>query len=108
MKFDRRDFLKILPVAPTIISAAETKSYRGMSDSAGWRADAHKRIEQHRKDDFKVRIIESAEKPVKNLKVDISLYRHHFGFGAATQQTPESEAWHTVPAQLADSSRVFT
>ena len=35
MKFDRRDFLKILPVAPTIISAAETKSYRGMSDSAG-------------------------------------------------------------------------
>ena len=83
MKFDRRDFLKILPVAPTIISAAETKSYRGMSDSAGWRADAHKRIEQHRKDDFKVRIIESAEKPVKNLKVDISLYRHHFGFGAA-------------------------
>ena len=82
MKFDRRDFLKILPVAPTIISAAETKSYRGMNDSAGWRADAHKRIEQHRKDDFKVRIIESVEKPVKNLKVDISLYRHHFGFGA--------------------------
>ena len=83
MKFDRRDFLKILPVAPTIISAAEAKSYRGMSDSAGWRADAHKRIEQHRKDDFRVRIIESVEKPVKNLKVDISLYRHHFGFGAA-------------------------
>ncbi len=83
MKFDRRQFLKILPVVPTVGLAAEPKSYRGMSDSAGWRTEAYKRIEKHRKDDFKVRIIDSAQKPIKNLKVDLSLYRHHFGFGAA-------------------------
>ena len=83
MKFDRRQFLKILPVVPTVGLAAEPKSYRGMSDSAAWRTEAYKRIEKHRKDDFKVRIIDSAKKPIKNLKVDLSLYRHHFGFGAA-------------------------
>ena len=83
MKFDRRQFLKILPAVPTVGVAAEPKSYRGMSDSAGWRTEAYKRIEKHRKDDFKVRIIDSAKKPIKNLKVDLSLYRHHFGFGAA-------------------------
>ena len=35
MKFDRRKFLKILPAVPTVGLAAEPKSYRGMSDSAG-------------------------------------------------------------------------
>ena len=83
MKFDRRQFLKILPAVPTVGLAAEPKSYRGMSDSAGWRTEAYKRIEKHRKDDFKVRIIDPAKKPIKNLTVDLSLYRHHFGFGAA-------------------------
>ena len=83
MKFDRRQFLKILPAVPTVGLAAEPKSYRGMSDSAGWRSEAYKRIEKHRKDDFKVRIIDPAKKPIKNLTVDLSLYRHHFGFGAA-------------------------
>ena len=83
MKFDRRQFLKILPAVPTVGLAVEPKSYRGMSDSAGWRSEAYKRIEKHRKDDFKVRIIDPAKKPIKNLTVDLSLYRHHFGFGAA-------------------------
>ena len=61
MKFDRRQFLKILPVVPTVGLAAEPKSYRGKSDSAGWRKEAYKRIEKYRKDDFKVRIIDPAD-----------------------------------------------
>lgn len=57
--------------------------YPGMEPDAAWRAEAHKRIEQHRKADLTLKITDAKGRPLNNADVHVKLKRHRFGFGAA-------------------------
>ena len=58
-------------------------TYRGQAADAPWRAAAAERIEQHRKADLTVRVIDAAGQPVQGATVRVRQTRHAFGFGAA-------------------------
>lgn len=54
-----------------------------MHDSAAWRQSALARIQQERKRDFTLGVVDAAGKAVTNATVDVELHRHAFGFGGA-------------------------
>lgn len=55
-------------------------TYAGQEPDAPWRAQAMKRIDEHRKADLVVKVTDAQGQPVKNATVDIELARHAFGF----------------------------
>ncbi len=55
--------------------------YMGMSENAPWRAEAAKRIEQYRKADMKVELVDLLGQPISDAKVHVQMTRHAFGFG---------------------------
>lgn len=57
--------------------------YDGRAPDAPWRAAAAARIEQHRKGEYEVRVVNSAGLPVAGASVRAKLRRHQFGFGTA-------------------------
>lgn len=57
-------------------------TYQGMEANAVWRKKANERIEKHRKGDFQLCFTENG-KPVGNRKIQVTLKRHHFSWGAA-------------------------
>ena len=57
--------------------------YKGMEADAAWRKAAAARIEQHRKADLNVRVVDADGNPVPNAAVHAVLKRHSYGFGAA-------------------------
>jgi GH35 family endo-1,4-beta-xylanase len=91
----RRDFMRQLSGSATLGLVAgpvlanldqDTRTtYDGMADSASWRREALARIETTRKGNFKLSISDVGGVPLKNARVRASLYRHHFGFGAAVR-----------------------
>lgn len=56
--------------------------YMGMSSNAPWRAEADKRIEQHRKANMQIQVVDLLGKPVVGAKVHVQMKRHAFGFGS--------------------------
>lgn len=58
-----------------------TLTYAGMQPDASWRKAAAQRIDQHRKADLFVSVVDGAGAPVKGAKVSIRMLRHSFGFG---------------------------
>ena len=58
-----------------------TKSYAGMEEDAQWRKDALARIEQIRKSDVSVKVVDEQGMPVENAEVRVEQTRHAFGFG---------------------------
>lgn len=58
-------------------------SYDGRDENADWRAAAEARIEQHRKSDINVRVVDESGNPVENSQVNINMLEHKFGFGSA-------------------------
>jgi GH35 family endo-1,4-beta-xylanase len=56
--------------------------YMGMAPDAPWRAEADKRIEQYRKADLQLQIVDLAGQPVPHAKVHIQMTRHAFSFGS--------------------------
>jgi GH35 family endo-1,4-beta-xylanase len=71
--------------ATTRASIRATGRYPGMDADAPWRRAALQRIEDNRKADFTVRIIDKAGQPLAGVPLQVSLKRHQFGFGAAVQ-----------------------
>jgi endo-1,4-beta-xylanase len=55
----------------------ETKlSYIGREANANWRADAAARIENHRKGDFELKIVDTNNAPIAFANLDIEMTRH--------------------------------
>ena len=75
----------LLFAAPGQLPIRKTGRYDGMESGASWRKDALKRIELHRKADFEIVVRDGHGNLVPNAVVQISQYRHHFGFGAAVR-----------------------
>lgn len=57
--------------------------YRGREQGAQWRLDALQRIEQIRKGDFRVQVVNKNDEPIKNATVTLDMRQHEFGFGTA-------------------------
>ncbi len=57
-------------------------TYMGMEPEAEWRKEAAKRIEKHRKGDFKITFTHQG-KAIKNFPIELNLLEHHFSWGAA-------------------------
>ena len=59
------------------------ETYLGMEAEASWRAEANNRIEQHRKSDIHLTVMDPEGNPLTDAEVDIQMIRHEFGFGTA-------------------------
>jgi endo-1,4-beta-xylanase len=60
-----------------------TITYAGREADASWRAAADARIDQYRKGDLKVNVVDSAGQPVQGAAVKLDMQDHDFGFGTA-------------------------
>lgn len=60
-------------------------TYAGRDSTAPWRAEAAKRIDQHRKAGLTVTVLDKDGKPRPNLPVHVRLDRHAFDFGTAVK-----------------------
>jgi len=57
--------------------------WSGRPHDDAWRADAEARIEQIRKGDLNITVVDAAGKPVPNAQVQVEQQTHHFRFGTA-------------------------
>ncbi len=57
-------------------------TYTGRDPDAPWRAQAAARIEQHRKGDFSVTVLDDLGNPVPGLPVSVNLKQHAYHFGS--------------------------
>lgn len=57
--------------------------YPGRSPDADWRDAAQDRIEQHRKADLNVDVLDAEGNPVEGATVDVLMQQHEFNFGTA-------------------------
>ncbi len=58
-------------------------TYAGREPDARWRADALKRIEQIRKGDLSIRVVDGQGKAMPEAKVHVQMRRHAYAFGSA-------------------------
>ncbi|MBC8010705.1 MAG: endo-1,4-beta-xylanase, partial [Burkholderiales bacterium] len=58
-------------------------TYEGAAPDAAWRRDAFARIEQIRKGDLAVHVLDAAGRPVPTAAVTVEMQQHHFEFGTA-------------------------
>ncbi len=58
-------------------------TYEGREPQAAWRAAAETRIEQLRKGDLEIRVVDATGKPVPGATVTVTMLRHSFRFGCA-------------------------
>ncbi len=56
-------------------------SYEGMEENAEWRIAANERIEQIRKSDIRVKVINTKGEPVEGAEITIDQQKHKFRFG---------------------------
>lgn len=59
--------------------------YAGAEPDAAWRAVAQSRIEQNRKADLTVTVVDAVGNVIPNATVDVAMQKHEFGFGTAAQ-----------------------
>ena len=62
-------------------------TYAGHETNAAWRKTADARIEQIRKTDFKLKVIDATGKAIPNASVKLEMQRHAFRFGSAVLAT---------------------
>ena len=67
-------------------------TYEGREADAAWRKEALARIEQHRKGDFTLLLVDKDGKPLANTELRAVLKRHDFGFGTAVTAKLLNEA----------------
>ena len=58
-------------------------TYVGREDDAPWREAAHERIEEHRKGDLTVSVVDHSGEPVVGAEIAVEMKRHAFEFGIA-------------------------
>jgi GH35 family endo-1,4-beta-xylanase/chitodextrinase len=61
--------------------------YEGMEEDAPWRAEADARIEQLRKGDLQVRVVDNSGQPVSGANVHVAMTDHAFKFGTAVNSS---------------------
>lgn len=61
------------------------RSYVGREPNASWRIEAAKRIDQYRKSNLHVTVVDAKGQPVANVPVTVQMKQHAFGFGAAVK-----------------------
>lgn len=89
----------------TVTTHAQT-TYSGREPTAPWRATAAARIEQIRKGDFSLRIVDAAGQPIAGAAVSVVQQRHAFPFGSALQMariiqdTPENRIYRQKTVAL--------
>ena len=59
------------------------ETYDGRSPDAAWRTAAAERIEQARKAELTVKVVDGDGRPVEGAAVEVKMQRHAFGFGSA-------------------------
>ena len=72
------------------LSALPTQSndeYVGMETNAPWRVAADARIEQYRKANVEVTVLDANGQPVTNAQVTFEMLRHHYAFGTAINES---------------------
>ncbi|MFK7949916.1 MAG: endo-1,4-beta-xylanase [Saprospiraceae bacterium] len=57
--------------------------YDGIASNAPWRTAAANRIEQHRKANMQLQIVDDQGNPIPNASVHVEMLRHHYAFGTA-------------------------
>jgi len=57
--------------------------YPGRAEDAAWRSEAQDRIDDLRKTDFDVTVVDADGNPVEGAAVDVSMQEHEFDFGTA-------------------------
>jgi len=60
-----------------------SNAYQGISTDASWRAPAQNRIENFRKANLKVNVVDENNNPINGAVVEVDMNQHHFGFGTA-------------------------
>lgn len=87
--------------------------YDGRNPEAAWRAAAQARIEQFRKGDLEIHVLNTAGQPVEGAQVTISMQQHAFGFGTAvrvpvmTRTDADAQAYRQRLADLTGDGRSF-
>ncbi len=87
-------------------------TYPGREANAPWRNAALARIDQIRKADYAVQLVDAGGHPLANSTVTVELDRHEFGFGSCitrgmlTQETPDGDRYRAI-AQRTFSKVVF-
>jgi len=97
LSVDRRGYLQSLSVlgalgVGTTVGAASSSTaqeasdfidYDGRSDDAQWREDARDRIEEIRKTDLEIEVVNPGGQPINGATVDVEMTEHEFDFGSA-------------------------
>jgi GH35 family endo-1,4-beta-xylanase len=79
-------------------------TYAGRESTAAWRSTAAARIEQYRKGDLKVDVVDPAGNPIANADVKVQMQDHAFDFGSAsaapwlTSDSPDGAKYRQVAA----------
>ncbi|HOM03454.1 MAG TPA: endo-1,4-beta-xylanase [Acetivibrio sp.] len=66
-----------------------------VGSSATWKEEANARIEQIRKRDAKIKIVDSSNKPVSGVSLDVRQVKHDFGFGSAITMNAMHDSRYT-------------
>ena len=64
-------------------SSLPAATYEGSEPGAAWRAAAQQRIEENRRADLTVQVVDAAGNPVPDAQVQVDMQQHAFGFGTA-------------------------
>ncbi|MEL7239292.1 MAG: endo-1,4-beta-xylanase, partial [Planctomycetota bacterium] len=59
------------------------RSYPGMEADAPWRTEAARRIDELRKGDLTIQVVDTDGNPLPNATVEVEMTRHAFNFGTA-------------------------
>lgn len=59
------------------------QNYIGREEGAQWRIDALNRIEQVRKGEMTIKVVNKNNGPIKNATIKVNMVQHNFGFGTA-------------------------
>ncbi|MEM1093231.1 MAG: endo-1,4-beta-xylanase [Bacteroidota bacterium] len=88
--------------------------YDGQDPSAPWRAEAAARIEQHRKGNLTVSVVDANGEPVPNVTIHAEMMRHAYGFGTAVVENTlhasgaDADMYREKLSNLAGDGRTFT
>lgn len=101
--------LQVLDYGPQADLSQATVSgstYAGREADAPWRAVADQRIEQNRKAALTVLVLDAADKPVTDARVEVEMTRHQFAFGSAVSakhllaQGPDGDRYRATVEEL--------
>lgn len=95
-------------------NSGQASTYAGRASDAPWRAEAEARIEQHRKRDLEIQVLDNRGIAVEGATVEIRMKRHHFGFGTAVavwqylDQSSNGRIYREKLADLTGDGRTFS